>query len=164
MCSATSTTLWFNKRTTLCFCTACRDILSLHIAHAFRFAWFAYHHLQNPWFSLRHGQYTLIFRFYSIFSLADTQNTFSFTQNHQEELILSSLDHCFPAAVFLPNCQAKYTVSRRFYTPPSVVTLLISWASLMINWCWHVWPLGKNLHRRPPVHSFHCDFSQAKPA
>ena len=48
---------------------------------------------------------------------------------HQEELILSSLDHCFPAAVFLPNCQAKYTVSRRFYTPPSGMTLLISWAS-----------------------------------
>ena len=110
-CSATSTTLCFAKRTTLCFCTAFRDILSLHIAHAFRFAWFAYHHLQNPWFSLRHGQYTLIFRFYSIFSLADTQNTFSFTMKHQEELILSSLHWTtvFLQKFFLPNCQAKYT-------------------------------------------------------
>ena len=48
---------------------------------------------------------------------------------HQEELILSSLDHCFPAEVFLSNYQAKYNVWRAFYTPPSVMTLLIPWAS-----------------------------------
>lgn len=106
MCCVTSTTLCFTKRTILWFCTAFRDILSAD-AHAFRFAWFACHHSQNPWFSLRHGQYTLIFRFYSIFSLADTQNTFSFTKKHQEELILSSLDHCFPAEVFFTQLSSK---------------------------------------------------------
>ena len=107
-CSTTSTTLCSAKQTTLCFCTAFRDLLSLkHIAHAFRFAGFACHHWQNPWFSLWHGQYTLIFRFFSIFSLTDAQNTFSFTLNHQEKLILWSLDHCFPAEAFFTQLSSQ---------------------------------------------------------
>ena len=101
-CSATSTTLCFAKRTTLCFCTAFRDILSLHIAHAFRFAWFAYHHLQNPWFSLRHGQYTLIFRFYSFFfshGYTDYLSIHSESSGRANPVIIA-LNHCFPAEVF----------------------------------------------------------------
>ena len=127
--SATSTTLRFAKRTTLCFCTAFRDILSLHIAHAFRFAWFAYHHSQNHWFSLRHGQYTLIFRS-NFFCHAHGYTDYLFihyeASGRANPVIIGPLFSC---RVFLPNCQAKYTVSRCFYTPSSVMTLLISWAS-----------------------------------
>ena len=120
--------------------------------------------LQNPWFSLRHGQYTLIFRF-NFFSHGYTEYLFihSEASGRANPVIIGPLFSC--RSFFYPTVKPS-----TLYHAASTHHLVSSWRCpslehpMMINWCWHVWPLSKNWHRRPPVDSFHCDVSQAKPA